>query len=148
MQHTGITFGIAILMISTAAACGGPELAVRHQDPDQGPAVVYVDDEAVGRISQGDELEVDVDRGMHTVSVMPAGSNVNPWAEDGHGWRIFVDKGTVITLFGSHGQRPSDQELVGETVPSETDGSNSSPYTATSTTDGATSAANRNGNSE
>jgi hypothetical protein len=100
MQRTGVIYIIASLALAFGVGCGGSTLEIRHNDPTHPQAVVYVDREAVGVVEHGKDMSVRVDRGVHLVEIMPPGSQINPWAEDSRGWRLFIDESTVITLFG------------------------------------------------
>lgn len=97
----------AVALLGVAVACG-PTLQVRHYDPLHPRVAVVVDREVVGVVDYNEELEVRVERGVHLVQTIPTESNRNPWAEDGRGWRLFIDEETIITLFGN--ATPSDRD--------------------------------------
>ncbi len=84
---------LALLM----AACG-PTLKIRHRDPTHSRVNVYVGDEQVGRVRFGKQLRVRLERGAHVVRATPEDRDDNPWADDGDGWHIVLDKEAIITL--------------------------------------------------
>lgn len=89
---------IIVLLGFVLAACGGPTLMVRHQDPTHPLVDIRVDDENVGAIEYGETLSMRVEEGVHQVDASPRGSDTNPWTEDGSGWRLFVQYEAQLTL--------------------------------------------------
>ncbi len=75
-----------------------PVVAVVHQDHTREAVDVWVDREYVGQVGLGEELSEKVERGHHLIEARPRGDRTSPWTRDGKGWRVFVDRGTILTL--------------------------------------------------
>lgn len=90
------TLLVAFVCLS-AAACS-PKLIIRHEDPTVSFVQVRVDQENAGFLDHGGVWRSRVARGYHRVETIPRGASENPWAEDGEGWTIYVDRRAEVTL--------------------------------------------------
>jgi hypothetical protein len=90
------TFCLAFLL-SALGACA-PQLLVSHDDPMAQAVEIKIDGERAGFLEHGERLTVKLRRGWHHVSTVPEGGADNPWAPDGEGWMIYVDRRSEVTL--------------------------------------------------
>ncbi len=87
----------AIALAGLFAACA-PRLVIVHQDPSASFVQIRVDDENRGFVEPGSKWRSRVTPGYHRVEAIPRGESANPWAEDGVGWTVFIERKTELTL--------------------------------------------------
>ena len=87
----------AAVLLCALGACA-PQLRVSHDDPSAAAVEIKVDGERAGFLSHGERVTVKLRRGWHHVSTIPEGASENPWAPDGEGWMIYVDRRAEVTL--------------------------------------------------
>jgi hypothetical protein len=75
-----------------------PKITIIHQDPTNQRVLIRIDHGEVDTLEFGGKTSEKVSRGMHYVEAIPDGEKNCPWTENGKGWSIWVDKGTVLTL--------------------------------------------------
>lgn len=85
----------------TLIGCTTPSIVVRHEDPRVASAQVFVDGAQVGVVQRGEELRIDVARGLHNVEVKAPGETRSPWTADGGAVELVVDVRAVLTLMRS-----------------------------------------------
>ncbi len=85
----------------SSSACTSPSIVVRHEDPRVQTAVVWIDDERVGTVERGEELNIDVARGLLKVEVKAQGEAQSAWTSDGGPIELVVDVRAVLTLMRS-----------------------------------------------
>lgn len=96
----------ALLLVGTCllvSSCS-PKLIVRHEDPAIDFVEVRVDGEREAFIGVGDTYRSRVPRGWHKVETYPEGRQRNPWAPDGEGWMLYIDRRGEVTLLPSLAQ--------------------------------------------
>lgn len=78
-------------------ACA-PKLVIRHNAPEHSFVQVRIDEEERGFVEPGTTWRTRVSSGYHRVETIPRGASDNPWAEDGEGWTLFIERKTELTL--------------------------------------------------
>ncbi len=79
-------------------ACVTPTLTVRHMDPTQPVAHVWLDGARVGTVQYGKEVQVPFSPGRHTLSATTPMSRTNAWSLDGDVWRALLERDATLTL--------------------------------------------------
>ena len=111
MSKQIVVFSSLLLFLSAMPGCA-PKITVIHQDPTTKRVVVRVDNEEIDTIKFGQKTSETVSRGLHYVEAIPEGQSTCPWADDGKGWSVWVDNGSVLTLFPiPPAQNQKDREL-------------------------------------
>jgi len=88
---------VGLSLLAGSSACA-PKLIVRHEDPAATFAQIRVDGESRGFVQLGETMTLRPGRGYHRVEAVPRGETSNPWAADGEGWNVYVDRRAVVTL--------------------------------------------------
>lgn len=88
----------AVALASLAGGACAPKLVVRNGDPTIAFAQIRVDGESRGFVQTGKEVTLRLPAGYHHVEAVPRGETTNPWAEDGAGWTVYVDRKAELTL--------------------------------------------------
>ena len=91
-------FAMYPLLLLCTIGCA-PTITVVHQDPTTEKVLVKIDNREVDTLEFGEKYSKNVSRGMHYLQAIPEGQDHCPWAEDGKGWTVWVDEGSVLTLF-------------------------------------------------
>ena len=118
-DKTNLTKSIVALalILVTQVGCLSAAIVVRHQDPTQPVAEVIVDGVVRGTVRHGDELELGVERGSHTLSVAEPGRVANAWSEDERPFVVVVDSLCVVTLMTPARRRAGSQAPAQEVSP-------------------------------
>mgnify|MGYP001592733942 CR=1 FL=1 len=93
MQRSTIVLLVALLL----SACG-PSLIVRHLDPDNERAHIWVDGMKVGEVSYGESLDLSLDSGLYRLKATRPGETTNPWLEGGGEWNFFMANDVYLSL--------------------------------------------------
>ena len=88
---------VVLSLLSASSACA-PKLIVRHEDPAATFAQIRLDGESRGFVQLGESMTLRPGRGYHRLEAVPRGDATNPWAADGEGWSVYVDRRAVVTL--------------------------------------------------
>jgi hypothetical protein len=104
-----LSFFVLFVGALSSSACASPSIVVRHEDPRVQTAVVWVDGERVGTVERGEELNVDVARGLHKVEVKAQGEPDSAWTADGGALELVVDVRAVLTLMSSKARARTEE---------------------------------------
>ena len=107
VPNTIALFALFMVAVSSAA-CTSPSIVVRHEDPRVQTAVVWVNDERVGTVERGEELSIDVARGVHVVEVKAKGESQSAWTTDGGPVELVVDVRAILTLMSSEARKQTE----------------------------------------
>jgi len=91
------------------AGCG-PTLTVRHLDPVNDRAEVWVNGQQQGVLSYGESLSVDLVPGQHRLTATRPGEVRNLWHKGGGEWRVVVLDDVVLSLLPEPDRAPDDGE--------------------------------------
>lgn len=104
-----------LLALSAAGTCVlagcGTSLTVRHLDPENERAQVWLNGQVVGEVRYGDSLELAIGHGQHRLKATRPGEVDNAWNEGGGYWRIVVLDDVVLSLL------PKPDKAVGPSEP-------------------------------
>lgn len=95
MMKTVSCIGLLAILLGGCA----PALLVRHQDPKNREAEVWLNGEKVGTVRFAEELELPVEKGRHIVRVVPPGATDSPWHPDRQNIDLVMDTDAILTLF-------------------------------------------------
>ena len=87
-----------LMFAMVMTGCQSSLLVIRHQDPTQPIAEVSIDGVDQGAVRYGEELELRVKPGAHTLSLTPPGSKTNAWSDDQRPVDFVMDEMCVVTL--------------------------------------------------
>ncbi len=97
MQLLPIFIVLAITAMSFMSGCS-PKITILHQDPTHQNVRIRLDQKDKDTLDFGDKTSFYVSRGAHLIEAIPEGKKQCPWADDGKGWTIWVDRGAELTL--------------------------------------------------
>lgn len=86
------------LMSLATSACTTPMLTVRHMDPTQPVAQVWLDGARTETVQYGQEVRIPFEPGHHTINTTPPLSRTNAWSPKGAAWRVILERDATLTL--------------------------------------------------
>lgn len=93
LQSLVITLGSLLV-----SACLPPTLTVRHMDPTQPVAQVWLDGERTHTVQYGKEVRIPFEPGHHTINTTPPLSRTNAWNPQGEAWHVILERDATLTL--------------------------------------------------
>ncbi len=100
---------ILVAMGVTSIGCG-PSLTVRHLDPTNDRAEVWVNGQQQGILGYGESLKLDLEPGQHRLKATRPGEVRNAWHKEGGEWRVVVLDDVVLSLLPQPDRAPDDGE--------------------------------------
>ena len=92
-RPTAVAVALALLLSGCATS-----LTVRHLDPDNERAVIWVNGVSVGEIGYGDSLSVNIEEGPHRLKATRPGEVDNAWLDGGGEWNVLVLEDIFLSL--------------------------------------------------
>ncbi len=103
MSGLGLGRGAVLLvlwasLLAPAAGCA-TSIHVRHEDPRNPVALIWLDGKQAGTVAYGKTISMDVNRGPHRLrAVLPGGTDRTPWHPEEPELDVVIDEDATFTL--------------------------------------------------
>lgn len=88
----------AVALVASLAGCG-TSLIVRHEDPRNPVAVIWLDGKQTSTVGYGKSVSLDVRRGAHRLRASLPGKKQNtPWHPEEQELNLVIDEDATLTL--------------------------------------------------